>query len=65
MMDLTYISVNSVRIAVKALNWKEACGPDCIYNEHLINGSSTLYKQLAIFFTDMHYENMPIQIYRK
>ena len=52
--DPAFISVDNVRTAVKLLKGKKACGPDCIYNEHLINGGSMLYKQLAIFFTDMY-----------
>ena len=39
---------------------KTACGHDCIYNEHLINGGDVLYEQLAKLFTDM-YNNSYIQ----
>ena len=50
----TYISVYDVKKAVKVLKKKKACGHDCIYNEHLINGGDVLYEQLANFFTDMY-----------
>ena len=53
----TYISVYDVKKAVKVLKKKKACGHDCIYNEHLINGGDVLYEQLANFFTDMYNNN--------
>ena len=33
---------------------KKACGPDKVYNEHLIFGGSVPYEQLAKFYTDMY-----------
>ena len=50
----TYISIYDVKKAVKVLKKKKACGHDCIYNEHLINGGDVLYEQLAKFYTDMY-----------
>ena len=50
----TYISIYDVKKAAKVLKKKKACGHDCIYNEHLINGGDVLYEQLAKFYTDMY-----------
>ena len=50
----TYISIKDDKKAVKVLKKKKACGHDCIYNEHLINGGDVLYEQLAKFYTDMY-----------
>ena len=52
--DSTGITFNEVYTAVKSLKTKKACGPDSISNEHLINGGIELWKQLSLFFTDIH-----------
>ena len=36
------------------LETKKACGPDRVYNEHLMFGVTVLYGQLAMFFINMY-----------
>ena len=52
--DLTCITFDDVCTSVKSLKTKRACGADDIFNEHLINGGSELWKQLSLLFTDMY-----------
>ena len=52
--DTACISVDEVVNALKCMKTKKACGPDRVYNEHLIFGGSVLYEQLAKFYTDMY-----------
>ena len=52
--DTACISVDEVVNAHKCMKTKKACGPDRVYNEHLIFGGSVLYEQLAKFYTDMY-----------
>ena len=48
------ISRDDVRKAARQLKCRKACGYDGIFNEHLKNGGSILYEQLALLYTDMY-----------
>ena len=53
-MDTANISTDEVINAVKCLKSKKACGPDKVYNEHLIFGGISLYEQLSSLFSNMY-----------
>ena len=48
------ISRDDVRKAARQLKCRKTCGYDGIFNEHLKNGGSILYEQLALLYTDMY-----------
>ena len=52
--DTANISTDEVINAVKCLKSKKACGPDKVYNEHLIFGGISLYEQLSSLFSNMY-----------
>ena len=52
--DTASISTDEVINAVKCLKSKKACGPDKVYNEHLIFGGIPLYEQLSSLFSNMY-----------
>ncbi|MES9994111.1 MAG: reverse transcriptase family protein [Candidatus Thiodiazotropha sp.] len=51
--DSIVFSVSDIKSVIKDLKSKKACGRDGVYNEHLIYGGITLYRELSILFTDM------------
>ena len=52
-VDPVRYTADDVRKAVEKVKRKKACGPDSIFNEHILYGGSIRYGKRALLYSDM------------